>query len=133
MTTVQKIKQIGKIRLCSDEDFNFFLPNYPVLKGSEFIFTIGWANCKKYIDEEIEWFVKGLHIIEEKYKAETSNDFGFGGPSPSFKVVQKYAERNYKNALELEKWIALNGGNYYVESISKPDDFCSKLQAKSLF
>ena len=84
MRVVQKIKDIGKSGVCSEEDLRVFFPNYPVLEGSEFIFKISWANSKNYIDSEIEYFVKELHLIEEKYKTKMNDDFGFGSPSPSF-------------------------------------------------
>ena len=56
-----KVKEIGKKGICSETELIYFLPNYPVLRGSEFIFTIGWANARKFIDSEIEYFIKGLH------------------------------------------------------------------------
>lgn len=130
MKTVQKIKDVGKSGVCSEEDLFLFLPKYPVLSGSEFIFKISWANSKNYIDGEVEYFVKGLHLIEEKYKTKVNNNFGFGSPSPSFKVIQSYAKQNYDEALKLEKWIALNGGNYYVTKASNLEEFNSRISTK---
>jgi hypothetical protein len=91
-----------------------FLPNYPVLHGNEFIFTISSANCKKYIDNEIEYLVKGLHIIEEQYKIHSGNTFGFGSPSPPVNFIQYLAKDNIELSKKLKLWIANNGGNYYI-------------------
>jgi hypothetical protein len=110
----KRIKQIGKSGICSDEDFDIFLPDKGTLRGSESIFTISWANATRYIDADIEYFVKGLHLIEEKYKIFSKHDFGFGSPSPSYKVISKLKLKDAILAKRLTSWISENGGNYYI-------------------
>ena len=109
------LKKIGERLLCLDEEFNVILPNYPTLKGSEFIFTIGWANATKYIDSDVEIFVKGIHIVETLYKNKTQNNFGFGSPSPTHKIIEQIKTQNEHLAFELTKWISESGGNYYIK------------------
>ena len=110
-----KVKEIGKKGICSETELIYFLPNYPVLRGSEFIFTIGWANARKFIDSEIEYFIKGLHYIELKYREKQNNDFGFGSPSPTFMVISKLKETDNGLSLTLSEWVKANGGNYYLK------------------
>lgn len=112
------INEIGKRLLCLEDEFNIILPNFPTLGGSEFIFTIGWANAIKYIDDDIEYLVKGLHIVEILYRNKTQYDFGFGSPSPTYKILQKLNETNEKLAIELSNWISDSGGNYYIKKSS---------------
>lgn len=118
MNTIEQIillKKIGERLLCLEEEFNVVLPNFPTLKGSEFIFTIGWANATKYIDSDVEIFVKGIHIVETLYKNKTQNNFGFGSPSPTYKIIQQVRTQNEHLANELTKWISESGGNYYIK------------------
>lgn len=115
MNYVEKIKFIGKLGKCSDKDLHLFLPNYPTLSGDEFIFRISWGNSKKYIDDDVEYFIKGLHLIEEKYKKLSGSDFGFGSPSPTFKVIEELAGEDFEKAVNLEEWVLKNGGNYYLK------------------
>lgn len=118
MNTIEQIeifKKVGKRLLCMEDEFQIILPNFPTLRGSEFIFTIGWANASKYIDSDVEYLVKGLHIIEILYRNKIQHDFGFGSPSPTFKIIQKLKETNEAQAIELTKWIANSGGNYYIQ------------------
>lgn len=117
-TQIDIIKEIGKRLLCLEEEFNIILPNFPTLLGSEFIFTISWANAIKYIDVDIEYLVKGLHIIEILYRNKTKYDFGFGSPSPTYKILQKLKETNEKLANELSNWISDSGGNYYIKKLN---------------
>lgn len=109
------LKNIGKRLLCLEEEFKIVLPNFPTLKGSEFIFTIGWANATKYIDSDVEYFVKGLHIVETLYKNKMKNNFGFGSPSPTHKIILQIRTQNEHLADELTKWISESGGNYYIK------------------
>jgi hypothetical protein len=109
------LKKIGERLLCLEDEFNVVLPNFPTLKGSEFIFTIGWANATKYIDSEVESFVKGIHVVETLYKNKTQNNFGFGSPSPTHKIIQQIRTQNENLAFELTKWISESGGNYYIK------------------
>jgi len=112
---INLIKKIGESGKCSKEQMLNFLPEYPILRGSEFIFTISWANAGKYIGDEVVDFVKGLHFIEEKYKEQTSSDFGFGSPSPTYKVIMAIKNTNSELSVKLEKWVSENGGNYYIK------------------
>lgn len=118
MNTIEQIeifKKVGKRLLCMKDEFQIVLPNFPTLRGSEFIFTIGWANASKYIDSDVEYLVKGLHIIEILYRNKIQHDFGFGSPSPTYKILQKLRETNESLAVELTNWIANFGGNYYIK------------------
>jgi hypothetical protein len=109
------LKKIGERLLCLDEEFNVIIPNFPTLKGSEFLFTIGWANATKYIDSDVEIFVKGIHIVETLYKNKTQNNFGFGSTSPSHKIIEQIKIQNEHLAFELTNWISESGGNYYIK------------------
>jgi hypothetical protein len=110
------LKRIGERLFCLKEEFDILLPNFPTLKGSEFIFTIGWANAKKYIDSDIEFFLKGIHIVEALYKNKTNNNFGFGSLSPTYKIIQQISIQNKNLANELTNWISESGGHYYIAS-----------------
>ena len=117
MTNSEKIKllkDIGKRLLCLEEEFKILLPNCPTIKGSEFVFTISWANSIKYIDNEVEFTVKGLHLLEILYRNKMQNEFGFGSPSPSYKIIKELSNKNNELAESLIDWIASNGGNYYI-------------------
>lgn len=121
MNTIEQIeifKKDGKRLHCMEDEFQIILPNFPTLRGSEFIFTIGWANASKYIDSDVEYLVKGLHIIEILYRNKIQHDFGFGSPSPTYKILQKLRETNESLAVELTNWIANFGGNYYIKKIN---------------
>jgi hypothetical protein len=113
---IKLIKTVGSKLFCTEEEFNKILPEYPILNGSEFIFTIGWANGKNYIDFEVDNFIKGLHIIEILYKSKVNNDIGFGSPSPTYKLIQQISKSDLFHAETLKKWISDNGGNYYIKS-----------------
>jgi len=117
---IQKIINIGRNESCTKEELFFFLPDYPVLYGPEFIFTISWANSRKYVNRDRINFVKGLHIIEEKYKEETHHNFGFGSPCPSYKIITALRRRNQELANNLEEWVRNNGGNYYIKKSRLP-------------
>ncbi len=75
-----------------------------------------WTGGNRFINSEVEFFVKGLHLIENKYKLETHNAFGFGSTSPSYKIIRFLKRTNETLASELEKWISLNRGNYYIKA-----------------
>jgi hypothetical protein len=111
------LKEIGRRLLCLEDEFQSLLPNFPTLRGSEFIFTIGWANAGRYINKDVDFFIKGLHILEVLYRNKTQNDFGFGSPSPTHKILQKLREKNEPLAIELTNWIANSGGNYYIKKL----------------
>lgn len=109
-----KIKQIGENGICTEDELLFFLPNHPTVSGSEFIFKISWADAKRYLDKDVEYFVKGLHYIELKYRELVKNDFGFGSPSPTFKVIESLKEKDIELSKKLSDWVFENGGNYYL-------------------
>ncbi|SKA78243.1 hypothetical protein SAMN02745704_01104 [Paucidesulfovibrio gracilis DSM 16080] len=111
---IERIKIIGANESCSNEELSHFLPNYPLLKGNETLFRISLANAKKYIDRDVALLVKGLHFIEEEYKKASSNDFGFGSPSPTYKIIKALQSKDPELAHELEGWVASAGGNYYI-------------------
>ena len=111
---LKTLKKIGIQLFCSEEDFNYLTPNFPILKGNEFIISISWANTITFIDSEVEELIKGLHIVETLFKHKTNNDFGFGSPSPTFKIIQQINNKDQKLAIFLTQWIAHNGGNYYI-------------------
>ena len=111
---INLITEIGEREDCSDVELFTFLPNYPSLKGNEFIFAISWTNAKAIPSKDIGNFVKGLHQIELKYRKVIKNDFGFGSPSSTAKVINALETDNFALAQELRKWISTNGGNYYI-------------------
>lgn len=111
-----EVKNVGKGG--SIEILNF-LPSYPILQGSERIFKIGNANAKLYIDNDVDCFVKGLHLIELEYRSKIGHDFGFGSPSPTAKVISALEHADPAKAEKLTKWVALNGGNYYIHKKCK--------------
>lgn len=108
-----KIIDIGRREYCSDEELMHFIPDFPHPLGSEFIFTIRWNN-NRFIGNQIEYFVKGLHYIELKYREITGYDFGFGSPSPTFKIIETLKQSDFELAKQLSDWIVDNGGNYYL-------------------
>lgn len=116
---INLITEIGEREDCSDVELFTFLPNYPSFKGNEFIFTISWTNAKAIPLTDIVSFVKGLHYIELKYRKVIKNDFGFGSPSTTAKVINALEIDNFHLAEELRKWISANGGNYYIRSKKK--------------
>ena len=111
---INLIQQIATREICSEEELLIFLPSYPTLRGDEFIFTIGWANAKKFISKDADLIIRGLHFIEMKHKQLSKNNFGFGSPSPTAKLIKSLEKENPELATQLEKWIADNGGNYYI-------------------
>ena len=113
---IDLVKVIGERENCSDEELLLFLPNYPTLHGSEFIFTIGWANAKKFMLSDVEFFIRGLHCIEMKYKELSKHAFGFGSPSPTAKMIAGLNDTQL--AKKLTKWVSQNGGNYYIPKAS---------------
>ena len=108
---ITRIKEIGRDGFAIEEDVKRFSGN---LRGSEFLFRISWANAKNYIDDEVEDFVKGLHYTELKFREINNNDFVFGSPSPTYKVIQALEKRDKEKATQLKDWVSENGGNYYI-------------------
>jgi hypothetical protein len=128
-----KIIEIGKHKICTQEDLQYFLPLYPMILGDEDIITIAWTRGNRFINSEVEYFVKGLHLIENKYKLETHNAFGFGSTSPSYKIISFLKRTNETLASELEKWISLNGGNYYIKAYLSDKTIDNSKNQSSLF
>ncbi len=120
---IYNLTSIGKVLSNDNVVINLFLPNFPLIKGSEPIFKINKVNTYK----GIEYLIKGIHLIEELYKKETKNNFGFGSPSPTFKLIEIYSKSNFTKATELEYWIAKNGGNYHIKSYTD-NNFKSRLK-----
>ena len=58
--------------------------------------------------------MKGLHYIELKFREINNNDFGFGSPSPTFKIIQALEKIDKEKATQLKDWVAENGGSYYI-------------------
>jgi hypothetical protein len=111
---IKLIISVGMGGECKLKELKLFLPNYPDIRGSEDIFKICHANARKYIDKNVEFLIKGLHLIELKYRNLTGNDFGFGSPSPTSKVIEALRQINPEEAQKLTEWVSFNGGNYYI-------------------
>jgi hypothetical protein len=116
---IEILKQVWKRLFDLEDELNTILPNFPTLRGSEFIFTIGWANAGRCINKDVDLFIKGLHISEVLYRNKTQNYFGFGSPSPTYKILQKLKETNDSLAIELTNWIANSCCNYYIEKFNR--------------
>ena len=114
-TFIQKIINIGKNQSVSGEQVRELLPDYPTLRGNEELFKISWTNAERYLDKNFFDFVKGLHVVELKYREMTDNDLGFGSPSSTEKVIQAIEKKDKEQANILRNWIADNGGNYYIK------------------
>ena len=110
----KNVKAIGRHGECGKEHLEYFLPNYPTLRGSEPIFRIGHANANDCLDSEAEVFIKGLHLIEMAYKEACGHDFGFGSPSPTAKVIDALEKNDKSLAMTLRNWVLERGGNYYI-------------------
>ncbi len=111
-----EIKKIGRNCYCTEDDLKKYLTK-DYLSGSEYIFRIGHGNAYRYIDNEVEYFIKGLHFIEMKYKElnhQSRSDYGFGSPSPTAKVIDALEKRNPELAKKLRNWVYETGGNYYI-------------------
>lgn len=119
MNLIRVIRKIGEIGICSEDELMLLLPNFPNLFGSEFIFRVKWDQLIRELKsiKEIEFFIKGLHIIELKYIEVTKNEFGFGSPSSSFRILKTLEKEEFELAQELIEWIKNNGGNYHVMAI----------------
>ncbi|MCK9439519.1 hypothetical protein M0Q39_05675 [Patescibacteria group bacterium] len=112
-----RIIEIGKGGICGLYDLYYFLPDFPSLKGQELLF-LNFKPLELSLDD-IEYLIKGLHYIELEYRKETGNEFGFGSPSKTYNLIHKISGKYPKKAEELRKWIANNGGNYYIKKTEK--------------
>lgn len=118
MNLVEIIRKVGENGVCNEEELILILPNFPKLLGSEFIFRVKWGELIGELKsiEEIEDFIKGLHLTEIKYIELTENKFGFGSPSSTFRLIQDLGKRDFDLSQRISLWIKDNGGNYYIKS-----------------
>ena len=118
MNLIKFIRNIGGTNVCSEDELMLLLPEFPKLLGSEFIFRVKWEELIRQLrtTKEIEFFIKGLHIAELKYIEVSENEFGFGSPSSSFRVLKILEKKEFDLAQELIEWIKKNGGNYHVKA-----------------
>ena len=91
MNLINVIKNIGVVCICNEDELMLLLPNFPKLLGNEFLFIVSWLELVKELKSphDFEHFIKGLHIIELKYRETTKNNFGFGSPSSTNRILNK--------------------------------------------
>jgi hypothetical protein len=118
MNLIKFIRNIGGTNVCNEDELMLLLPEFPKLLGSEFIFRVKWEELIRELKSlnEIEFFIKGLHLVELKYIEVTENEFGFGSPSSSFRILKILEKKEFDLAQELIEWIKKNGGNYHVKA-----------------
>ncbi len=115
-TELRRIIRIGRTGECGNEELLHFLPELQL--GSGFIYGLDWEMVRGHLGRDVVPFIKGLHLIEEAYKKETGNSFGFGSPCPAQRMLDhmRYqAQQVNKDADDLTEWIRNNGGNYYIK------------------
>jgi hypothetical protein len=117
MNLIDIIKNIGKEGICKGNEFNSLIPNFPQLLGNEFLLSVKWKDIVREIKslEEIEYFIKGLHITEIKYREIIGDSFGFGSTTSTFRILNNLEKTDYELSIKLKKWIKDNGGNYYIK------------------
>jgi hypothetical protein len=117
MNLIEVIRKIGEIGVCNEDEFMLLLPNFPKLMGNEFLFNVSWLELVKELKSphDFEHFIKGLHIIELKYRKNTNNNFGFGSPSSTNRILNKFEKKDYELSQKIKEWIKENGGNYYIK------------------
>ena len=117
MKLINVVKNIGIVCICNEEELMLLLPNFPKLLGNEFLFSVSWLELVKELKSphDFEHFIKGLHIIELKYRETTNNNFGFGSPSSTFRILTNFEKKEYELSQKLKEWIKDNGGNYYIK------------------
>lgn len=113
MNSIAKIAEVGEAGFLSNEEFKYFLPN-KILQGSEILFhkdaLFRFANSESnYIN-----LIKGLHLIELKYNELNKSRHGFGSPSVTYELLERFSKKSLDLAKGLEKWINATGGNYYM-------------------
>lgn len=108
---IDKVLLIGKEEL--DVNLIEFLPHLPRIRGSESILRLRRVPLKMDMYDIIQ-FVRGLHFIEMCYKKEVENDFGFGSPSPTFKMIKSLHKYYPGEADNIYTWNEERGGNYYI-------------------
>jgi len=129
---IKHIIMIGKSGRIKVLDISCFLPCLPIVSGSESIFNVHWMDARKLSNIKVINLIKGLHKIEAKYKIVTNNSLGFGSPSRTFTILEGFAELDYDKSVELEFWIASNGGNYYIKECKNIDSFKSKIKTQQM-
>jgi hypothetical protein len=128
MTEIDIIVKIGIEEKCNNQDLAILLPNLPTIRGNEFL-----INKTKIIEDgknnNLKQIIKGLHFAEITY-GKLNNYFGFGSTSQTLNLLNLLAETEYDEAVEIEKWIALNRGNYFIKSLNEKTSFISRIQTK---
>ena len=119
---INRIIEIGKKLNLDEIEITDFLPNYPNLRGSEFIFSAKVFLNTPFKTEEFEFLIKGLHYIELKFRALEEREFGFGSPSQTTNLIQRLKKRDLERGEYLEEWISTHGGNYYITKKSTIKD-----------
>jgi len=117
MNLINIIKNIGIVCICNEDELMLLLPNFPKLLGNEFLFSVSWLELVKELKSNQDFgnFIKGLHIIELKYREITDNNFGFGSPSSTFRILTNFEKKEYELSQKIKEWIKDNGGNYYIK------------------
>jgi hypothetical protein len=118
MNLIKVIGKIGETGICQEDELMLLLPDFPDLLGGELIFRVKWEELIRELKSlnEIEFFIKGLHLVELKYIEVTENEFGFGSPSSSFRILKILEKKEFDLAQELIEWIKKNGGNYHIKA-----------------
>lgn len=109
---VHQIVEVGQKGSCTSEELSFFLPNFPQTHGSELYFLVDEKDVSSALLPDL---IRGCHLIEMKYRNDTGYENGFGSPSPTNNLINFLRKTNKNSAEDLVKWIANNGGNYYVK------------------
>jgi hypothetical protein len=117
MNLINLIKNIGIVGTCNEDELMLLLPNSPKLLGNEFLFNVRWLELVKELESHHDFyhFIKGLHIVELKYREVTDNNFGFGSPSSTFRILTNFEKKEYELSQKIKEWIKENGGNYYIK------------------
>ena len=111
---VHKMIEVAQKGFCSNDELSYFLPS---MSGSEIIFDLNKDDVSRDLLPDL---IKGSHLIELKYREEhrDNNDFGFGSPSKTERLINSLERFNKEKAEKLRHWVATNGGNYYIRSIT---------------
>ena len=128
MTEIEIIIKIGIEENCSELELKILLQNFPTIRGSELL-----INKTKILNAgksyNLKHIIKGLHIAEITF-GKLNDYFGFGSTSQTLNLLNLLAETEYSEAVEIEKWIALNKGNYFIKPIREKTNFISRIQTR---